>query len=305
MEDATNVCDAKGIDTMEDATNVCDAKGIDTMATNVCDAKGIDTMEHVTLKDANSVVANITQYDDTPGDVSCNAIDGTYALPGNRPLSANELMNIIVKDIPALPKVPCGRRKMCMLCWIIQLMQNADRQINQRSTETTAVYYLSLKRRTDYKKRVTWIEGRNIGREIAANTMKMSLHTATPKLQQMPMKKTAPDVMKKLQDKVEHQKPRDVYAQMTDPCHNNSLDFPRDIRQCQHVKALQKAEKRKGMSNNNIADDEQHPFVAEVIHSRKNPLPSVICSTNDQVTDFKSFICSNESVIGVDRTFSL
>ncbi|WAR29273.1 hypothetical protein MAR_002841, partial [Mya arenaria] len=119
--------------------------------------------------------------------------------------------------------------------------------------------------------------------------------------------------MKKLQDKVEHQKPSDVYAQMTDPCHNNSMDIPRDIRQCQNVKALQKAEKR-GRSNNNIGDEllnvfqmvsEQHPFVAEVIYSRENPLPSVICYTDDQVKDFKSFVCSNEGVVGVDRTFSL
>ncbi|WAR04565.1 hypothetical protein MAR_019934, partial [Mya arenaria] len=106
--------------------------------------------------------------------------------------------------------------------------------------------------------------------------------------------RTAPDILKKLKEKVEHQKPSDVYAQMTDPSHNDYMDFPRGILQCQKVKAPQKAEKRKGRSNNKIADEWS---VNNIPSSRENPLPSLIC--------FKSFIFSNESVVGVDRTFSL
>jgi len=51
--------------------------------------------------------------------------------------------------------------------------------------------------------------------------------------------------------------------------------------------------------------DDKHPYVAEVMHSHENPLPSVMCYTDQQATDFKAFITSHDGVVGVDRTFSL
>jgi transposase-like protein len=42
-----------------------------------------------------------------------------------------------------------------------------------------------------------------------------------------------------------------------------------------------------------------------MIHSRGNPLPSVICYTKEQLSDLKSFLSTPDGVIGVDRTFSL
>lgn len=42
----------------------------------------------------------------------------------------------------------------------------------------------------------------------------------------------------------------------------------------------------------------KHPLVAEVIHSQDNPQPSVICYTNKQISDFKTFVSSKEGVTG-------
>ncbi|WAR00152.1 LOW QUALITY PROTEIN: hypothetical protein MAR_024524, partial [Mya arenaria] len=103
--------------------------------------------------------------------------------------------------------------------------------------------------------------------------------------------------MKNVQEKVEHQKPSDVYAQMTDPSYNNYTDYPRDTRQCQNVKTLQKKNKADKLMNVFQMVSEKHPFVVEIIHSRENPLPSLNKS--------HTFISSNECVVGFDRTLLL
>ena len=180
-------------------------------------------------------------------------------------------------------------------------------------------YYLTLKRNPGYKKRVTWVEGRDLGRDIVVieytgdYNEKLTPH-GNAKMTSNGYERTDPDILNKIKENIVNQKPSDVYAQMTDPNNNESMEYPRDTKQCQNVKSKLKANQRKGRSNNNIADElmnvfqmvsDKHQFIAEVVHSRDYPLPSVICYTDDQVTDFESFLSSGEGVVGVDRTFSL
>ena len=67
------------------------------------------------------------------------------------------------------------------------------------------------------------------------------------------------------------------------------------------------------MYNNNIADEmlqvlsmmNTHPFVQQVIHT-KGQVPSIICYTDDQMTDLKHYLHKADNpLVGVDRTFNL
>ena len=67
------------------------------------------------------------------------------------------------------------------------------------------------------------------------------------------------------------------------------------------------------MHNNNIADEmlqvfsmmNTHPFVQQVIHT-KGQVPSIICYTDDQMTDLKHYLHKADNpIVGVDRTFNL
>jgi hypothetical protein len=65
--------------------------------------------------------------------------------------------------------------------------------------------------------------------------------------------------------------------------------------------------------NNNIADEilqvlsmmNTHPCVQQVIHT-KGQVPSIICYTDDQMTDLKHYLHKADNpIVGVDRTFNL
>ena len=184
-------------------------------------------------------------------------------------------------------------------------------------------HYMALKRDNTYKKRVSWVEcvpsdfncRNNIAViEYVGNYSTSEIPHGNSKINTQGYVRTHPDVIKKIKANVVHQKPTDTYTQLTNPTLDDSFNFPRDLKQCQNVKAKTANEGNKGHKSQNIADEimnvihqlnDNHPFVAEMIHSRESNLPIIICYTDEQLEDFKSFLSTKSGVVGVDRTFSL
>ena len=185
-------------------------------------------------------------------------------------------------------------------------------------------YYTCLKRDSDFKKRVSWFDGlpeQLVNRKNIAVVEYIGKYNETiqphgnSKVNEQAYTRTDPEVLNAVTEKVKYQKPSDVYTKMTE--HDDSSIFPRDLKQCQNAKSRQitklKETKKHNKSRKNVADEilnlieliGENKFVAEITHSRNNKPPTIICYTEKQLEDIRSFITNHSGVVGIDRTFNL
>ena len=184
-------------------------------------------------------------------------------------------------------------------------------------------FYTSLKRKTDYKKRVTWIEkassavgvtcmGKAVVEYLGTFPSIISVHGNSKKGTGSEYVKTCATTKEKINDRIKNEPPRNVYCDMV---LDDSMDAPRNLKQIQNFKQAQVREnKLPGTNRKNTADDVQtimnmlnhHPFIQEIVQTKGKP-PMVILYTDDQLKDIKKFCLTSEntSILGVDRTFNL
>ena len=184
-------------------------------------------------------------------------------------------------------------------------------------------FYTCLKRKPEYKKRVTWIETIGKGMNITCTDKAVveylgefpttvSMHGNSKKGSCSEYVRTSESVKSDIKDKVKNDQPRNVYSEMV---LNNSMEAPRDLKQVQNFKQANTKQKRVHTANRkNTADDVQtlinmmndNPYIQEIIQMKGKP-PMVILYTDDQLKDVKNFCIGHgsKSILGVDRTFNL
>jgi hypothetical protein len=104
--------------------------------------------------------------------------------------------------------------------------------------------------------------------------------------------RTNPKTIQQIKTEVQTKKPKDVYLQMN---RNNSLLAPKDTKQIRNANYREK-KTTQPVYNNSIADEmlqvlsmmNTHTFVQQVIDT-KGQVPSIICYTDDQMTDLKHY----------------
>ena len=75
----------------------------------------------------------------------------------------------------------------------------------------------------------------------------------------------------------------------------------------------QNTKKVKTQHNASVADEllnvlamiNNDKFVAEIIHTRDQGPPVIICHTDERITDLRSFLTNESGVVGIDRTFNM
>ena len=184
-------------------------------------------------------------------------------------------------------------------------------------------FYTSLKRKPDYKKRVTWIEKVSSGLDITSQgkavveylgvfPLTTTMHGNSKKGSSSEYVRTCDTTKKNINDRITDAPPRKVYSDMV---LEDSVNAPRNLKQVQNMKHT-KANLQRGPSihRKNTADDVQtimnmmndHPFIQEIVQIKGKP-PMVILYTEDQLKDVRNFCVKHKekTVLGVDRTFNL
>ena len=188
-------------------------------------------------------------------------------------------------------------------------------------------FYATLKRKEDFKKRVTWIEKTSSKMTDCRDKAVVEYLGLFPETQSVhgnnkkagnEYVRTSETVKEKIATKVKQLGPRNVYSDMILDA-DDSLEVPRNLKQVQNMKHRIACEKRTGRGEEhrkNTADGLQtvfnmindHPFVQEVLGNKGKP-PMVILYTEDQLNDVKNFCTSSsgtdKSVLGIDRTFNV
>jgi hypothetical protein len=187
--------------------------------------------------------------------------------------------------------------------------------------------YTSLKRKPDYKKRITWIEkmssqmnvachGKAVAEYLCVFPLTTSMHRNSKKGSGSEYIRTRESTRKEINDRVTNAPPRNIYCDMV---LEDSIDAPWNLKRVQNIKQTnahkQRAPDHANRKNN--ADDVQtimnmmnnHPFIQEIVQTKGKP-PMVILYTEEQIKDVKKFcvICkdtSMNSILGMDRTFNL
>ena len=75
----------------------------------------------------------------------------------------------------------------------------------------------------------------------------------------------------------------------------------------------QNTKKVKTQHNASVADEllnvlamiNNDKFVAEIIHTRDQGPPVIICYTDERITDLRSFLTNESGVVGIDRAFNM
>ncbi|XP_052219033.1 uncharacterized protein LOC127836436 [Dreissena polymorpha] len=178
-------------------------------------------------------------------------------------------------------------------------------------------YYTVLKGNEEYKKRVSWFE--NLPESLQArqyvsiieyqgeNDTQVKAH-GNSKINANPYKRTHPETIKRIKEAVKYEKPVEAYNKLTKL--DDSETFPKDIKQCQYFKGKSNPNKSKAKNAadeilNVIRELNGHQFVSEIIHSRDSEQPLILCCSEEQLADLRSFLKSNGGVVGIDRTFLL
>jgi hypothetical protein len=187
-------------------------------------------------------------------------------------------------------------------------------------------FYTSLKRKPDYKKRITWIEkmssqmnvachGKAVAEYLGVFPLTTSMHGNSKKGSGSEYVRTSKSTRKEINDRVTNAPPRNVYCDMV---LEDSIDAPRNLKQVQNIKQTNARKQRAPDANRkNNADDVQtimnmmndHNFIQEIVQTKGKP-PMVILYTEEQVKDVKNFCVTRKdssmnSILGVDRTFNL
>ena len=140
-------------------------------------------------------------------------------------------------------------------------------------------FYAFLKRKPDYKKRVTWIEKVSLGMDITCQgkavaeyigvfTLTTSMHGNTKKGSSSEYVRTCENTTKRIIERITNTPQRNVYSDMVlEDCVNG----PRNLKQVQNIKQAnaRKQWNKPGTNRKNTADDVQtimdmmneHPFI--------------------------------------------
>ncbi|KAK3095171.1 hypothetical protein FSP39_011012 [Pinctada imbricata] len=173
--------------------------------------------------------------------------------------------------------------------------------------------YSTLKRDPNYRRRVSWLEGKDRalveyigkfpGRENHGNRKNGSRDYI----------RTPAEVLQKIGQMSKNRNPANVFDEMLN-MNESDMGVPRDIQQIRNKKCNEKKKDANiDCNTNNFADNIQqlqamvltNPFVHQVINC-KSKVPSVVCYFPDQLTDIRRF-CARDggTVLGFDKTFNL
>ena len=127
--------------------------------------------------------------------------------------------------------------------------------------------------------------------------------------------RTTADTLEKINTHIKTQKPKDVYRDLLANDVTTDHNAPRDLKQVQNQKYLDRKKQRPQPSYSacNSADHmlsalslvNDNPFVQQVIHA-KDEIPTFILYSEDTIEDLKCTLKHHpDTVIGIDRTFNL
>ena len=194
-----------------------------------------------------------------------------------------------------------------------------DPQPQESRIVTLCRYYARNKTSPDFQKRVSFFKrntdvtlgnialyeycGSQLGKPVSHGNNK------NPESQYV---RTNPKTMDKIRDKVSTNLPREVFRELKK---DDSMNCARDFEVIRNQKYLQKKkqEGKRPQQGSNVADEllevigmtDNHPFVQSIIHN-KNKVPTIICYTDSQIKDLKSFLSTAKGQpLGIDRTFNL
>ena len=168
-------------------------------------------------------------------------------------------------------------------------------------------YYATLKENPTFQKHVTFVckSPDSSLASVALFEYKGKQPTTTS------FTRTNPKTVDKIKEKIKHQKPKDIYADLRK---DDSLNCARDFQVIRNQKYEQKIKDKIARADRvNIADEilevlgmvNDHPFVQTIIHN-KDQVPNIICYTTQQILDLKHFVKNaTNQPIGIDRTFNL
>ena len=175
-------------------------------------------------------------------------------------------------------------------------------------------YYTKLKSFPGYRRRVSWLDDVHtplVVVEYVGKYPKTVPSHGNAKHQHDEYRRTDPIVLEKISGLSKHQRPRQVYKTLIE---NDSLNGPKDFKQCQNVAHnTKKKETKISGRRNNFADElldcmelvDTHEFVQHV-YKTKGRLPSFILYTQNQMDDLMYYIKNQDGyALGIDRTFNL
>jgi hypothetical protein len=167
-------------------------------------------------------------------------------------------------------------------------------------------YETVLKTNNQFKKHVSWFKSTT---DNKLSDIALYEYSGQYKINSTDKVRTNPKTIQQMKTEVQTKQPKDVYLQMN---RDNSLLAPKDTKQIRNANYREK-KTTQPVYNNNIADEilqvlsmmNTHPCVQQVIHT-KGQVPSIICYTDDQMTDLKHYLHKADNpIVGVDRTFNL
>ncbi|CAC5380483.1 unnamed protein product [Mytilus coruscus] len=166
-------------------------------------------------------------------------------------------------------------------------------------------YETVLKSNSAFKKHVSWFSSTS---DTTLTEIALYEYQGTYVINSDNKVRTHPKIIRQVQSEFSDKKPKEIFLQMNQ---DNSMTAPHDTKQIK----MQNTGKKKAnqpSNSNNIADEilevlsmlNDHPFVQQVIH-KKGQVPSILCYTEKQMTDFKMFLSRSDGAVGEDRTFNL
>jgi len=177
-------------------------------------------------------------------------------------------------------------------------------------------YYATLKSDPDFKKRVSYFVKKNDSGissialyEYQGNHQSLAASHGNRRGEKH-FVRTHPRTFDKIKERMKEQIPRDIYRELKK---DDSMTGARDTRLISNVKYNEKRKSANKRNQANVADDilevlgmiNEHPFVQTIIHN-KEQVPSIICYTQDQITDLQHFLTHGyKQPVGIDRTFNL
>ena len=173
-------------------------------------------------------------------------------------------------------------------------------------------FYSCLKRQTEYKKRVTWIEksakemgitcmGRAVVEYLGKFPETPSMHGNSEKGSCSEYVRTSESTKSKMIEKVRNDQPQNVYSEMV---LENSMEAPQDLKQVQNFKqTIAKQQHTPTKYRKNTADDIQtlinmmnkSPYIQEIVQMKNKP-PMVILYTEYQLKDKKLLPQSSKQI---------
>ena len=193
-----------------------------------------------------------------------------------------------------------------------------DPQPSEENVVAVTSYYSTLKSDSNYRKRVSWLEGNPdvAVYEYQGQPPKVNQPHGGARNTDGEYVRTKPCVLQGIREGLSQKRatPRDVYEELV--IGNDSDSRPRDHKQVRNV-AQQMTDTGCPHKGANVSDEIQ--LVLQSLHNksfvkhvafRHGKLPVIVAYTDEQVRDLSRFCTRNapenmRSVLGIDRTFNL